>query len=406
MNSLAIIRANPALMLAALVMFALGMMNASVAPYASLVAIERVGISRHGYSIVLVISSAVAVTSAVLFGVLGDQSGHRRSVAMVTAAASALGVGLMVAAPSVLAVIMCHALLFPLGSSLYGQTFALARLAAPQKDGMADAVLGAIRSAMSISFMLMLAFWTYAFAAGVDVMWVYTTALPASLLIVALIAARWPRKGKTPWQDRPSGLNLRAALTELARPHVSVRLFLLGAINVCGMLYFVLISLLFDASPLRDASDVALYVGAVAAVEIPCLILLPRLVGRISRSTLIAIGGGFYALHLVLMPFWMDTQWVWLGAAIAGIGGTAIIALPITYYQNLLVGRPGAASAMLALQRLVSDVLGASAFAIGISFGGYQTVAILGFAITIFGALGLFLADRHRFLLPQGPAAS
>jgi hypothetical protein len=254
--------------------------------------------------------------------------------------------------------------------------------------------------------MIMLAFWTYAFSAGVDVMWVYATALPASLMIVALIAARWPRKGQTPWQDRPSGLNLRAALTELARPHVSVRLFLLGAVNACGMLYFVLISLLFDASPVRDAADVALYVGAVAGVEIPCLFLLPRLVGRISRSALIAIGASFYALHLLCMPFWMDTPWVWLGAVIAGIGGTAIIALPITYYQNLLVGRPGAASAMLALQRLVSDILGASAFAIGISFGGYQTVAILGFMMTILGALGLYLADRHRFLLPHDLAAS
>jgi len=164
------------------------------------------------------------------------------------------------------------------------------------------------------------------------------------------------------------------------------------------MLYFVLIGLVFEASPIRDASDVALYVGMVAGWEVPCLILLPRLVAYVSRGTLIAVGAGAYGLHVLLMPIWVDTPWLWAGTLIAGVGGTAFIGLSITYYQDLLQDRPGAASAMLALQKLIADVLGALAFAIGMAIGGYQTVAVMGFALTLGGAVALYWADRTGWL--------
>ena len=56
---------------------------------------------------------------------------------------------------------------------------------------------------------------------------------------------------------------------------------------------------------------------------------------------------------------------------------------------------PAPLGAMLALQKLVADVLAAAAFAIGTAIGGYQTVAVIGAAVAIAGALGLYLADRR-----------
>ncbi len=389
---------SPALRLAGFAMLGLGVMNASVAPYISLVAIERIGVSEGTYALVLVAAAAVAVLSAVLMGVLGDQRGRRHLIAGLTALASFVGLGLMAFAPSPLALVLCHAFLFPLGSALYGQIFALARLAGPQAPGAADGVLGIIRSGMSIAFMAMLIFWTFAFGAGVDVMWVYDSALIAALALLLMVWFLWPRGAGVTWDDRPSGLNLREALRELARPLIASRLFMLGAINASAMLYFVLIGLVFEASPIRDASDVALYVGLVAGWEVPCLILLPRLVAYVSRGTLIAVGAAAYGLHVLLMPIWVDTVWLWAGTLIAGVGGTAFIGLSITYYQDLLQDRPGAASAMLALQKLIADILGASAFAIGMAIGGYQTVAVMGFALTLGGAMALYWADRTGWL--------
>ena len=127
----------------------------------------------------------------------------------------------------------------------------------------------------------------------------------------------------------------------------------------------------------------------------PCLLLLPRLTANFSRSTLIAAGTLIYTLHLIGLPILADTPYIWAMTLVAGIGGTAIISLPIAYYQDLLHGRPGTAGAMLALQKLVADVLAAAAFAMGTAIGGYQTVAMMGAAVAATGAVGLYLADRR-----------
>ena len=251
---------------------------------------------------------------------------------------------------------------------------------------------------MSLSFLAMLVFWTFAFSARIDVMAVYVSAGMASLGLVVLIFFSWPRDGATEWADQRSGLNFRQAFKEIAHPSILLRLLLLGAISASGILYMVLVSLVFDDSALRDASDVALYVGLVAGWEVPCLLLLPRLVRRVRRSTLLAAGSAVYTLHLLAMPILADTPWIWVMTLVAGIGGTAIISLPISYYQDLMHNRPGTAGAMLALQKLVSDILGAAAFAVGTSLGSYAAVAVIGAVMALGGGLGLLWADRnHRF---------
>ena len=75
-----------------------------------------------------------------------------------------------------------------------------------------------------------------------------------------------------------------------------------------------------------------------------------------------------------------------------------VLMLPISYYQDLVAGRPGTASALLALQKLVVDVLTAVVFAIGTALGGFETVALIGVVVALAGALCLYLADQlHWF---------
>ncbi len=397
MTPVSVILRVPALRLSLIAMLVLGALNASIAPYVSLVAIERLGISKQHFSLILVMTAAIAVSSSVLFGVLGDQFGHRRRIALGSGVAGLIGLGLMMIWPSPLTLVVAHGVMIPLSASLYGQVFTLARLAIPEGHGPQDGVLGVIRSAMSASFLGMLVFWTYAFDHGADVMGIYIPATLCALILLVLIAAYWPQENAG--AKAPPRLLLRDAFAELLRPRVALRLVLLGMISAAFMIYFVLISLIFEASPLRGSADVALYVGLVAGWEVPCLVLIPRLVGRFSRTGLITLGAGFYTLHVVLMPIWVDTPYLWLGTLIAGVGGTAAISLPISYFQDLLRDRPGAASAMLALQRLVADILGASVFALGTWIGGYETVAVMSAALTLTGAGILYLADRQRWLM-------
>ena len=386
---------HPTLRLIGVAMLLFGALNASVYPYQSLIAIDRIGLTEAEFAVILVVASITAVTASVWFGILGDQRANRRRMALLTAAAGAAGIALMLFAPSPISLILCHGLLIPVASSIFGQLFALARLASPSDPAARDKIMLSIRAMMSASFLAMLIFWTYAFGAGADVMAIYISAGLAAAGLLLLIGIGWPRDGATAWQDNPSGLNFKQAMAEIARPFVMSRLLLLGAINSAGVLYMVLVSLVFYTSALRSASDVALYVGLIAGWEVPFLLLLPRLTARISRSTLIAGGAAIYTLHLIAMPLLADTPYIWAMTLVAGLGGTAMISLPIAYYQDMLHGRPGTAGAMLALQKLVADVLAAASFALGTAIGGYQTVAILGAAVALCGALGLYLADRR-----------
>lgn len=395
MSALALIFRLPALRLIFLALLLLGAHNASVYPYQSLIAIERVGLSKPAFALVLVLASITAVTASVLFGILGDQRGNRRRIALVATLASLLGLVLMIALPGKISLILCHGILLPVASSLYGQLFALARLATPAAQNR-DGVQATLRAAMSLSFLAMLVFWTFGFAARIDVMAIYLSAGLASFGLVVLVYFNWPKDGATEWVDHRSGLNFAQAVKEIAHPTILLRLLLLGAISATGILYMVLISLVFEDSITRDASDVALYVGMVAGWEVPCLLLLSRAAGRLRRSTLLALGGAVYTLHLLALPLLCDSAWIWVMPLIAGIGGTAIISLPISYYQDLMHSRPGTAGAMLALQKLVSDVLGAAAFAIGTAFGSYEAVAMLGSALALLGGVGLLWVDRHR----------
>ena len=395
MNPYPLVLRHPTLRLIAVALLLLGAHNASIYPYQSLIAIEKIGLSKPGFSLMLVMASAIAVTSSVLFGVLGDQYGHRRRIALITALCSTIGIAAMLLHPGIWALILCQGVMIPLASSLYGQLFALARLASPDEGKARDVVLGTIRSSMSVTFLVMLIFWTFAFAAGANVMAVYVSGGLASLGLSLLVLFGWPRDGQTDWADQRSGMNLRAAFRDIGQAHVLTRLLFIGALASAGNLYMVLVSLVFDASPVRDAGDVALYVGLVAGWEVPAMLILPRFAHLVPRSSLIALGAAVYCVHLVALPLLCDTPWLWGMTIVAGFGGAAIITGPIGYYQDLMVGRPGTAAAMLALQKLVSDVLTAAAFAIGSAMGGFEVVALIGAGVALSGAAGLYLVDRR-----------
>ena len=373
----------------------LGLHNASVYPYQSLIAIERIGLSEASFSLLLVVASVASVLASVLFGVISDQHGHRRRIAIVTTLCSTTGIAMILLAPGPLTFWIGQGLLLPVAWSIYGQLFTLARLASPDEGRARDTAFGAIRSLLSIGFMAMLLFWIFAFGRGAGEMSVYVTGGIASLGMSLAVLLGWPRDGQTTWTDTRSGLSLRQSLRDIAHLHILSRLVFIGALAVSGSVFFVLVSLVFEASPLRGPGDVALYIGMVAGWEVPFMLILPRYIHAMKRANVMALAALFYAGNLALLPFVCDTPLVWVLPLLAGGGGAVILMLPITYYQDLVAGRPGTASALLALQKLVVDVLTAVIFALGMTLGGFGTVALIGMAVAVCGALCLYLADRN-----------
>lgn len=399
MTALRLVLTTPVFAMLAGVIGLMGMINASIFPYQSLIGIERLGLSHTAFAAVLVLASVIGVSASVYVGILSDQRAIRRKIALVTAAMGVVGAGLMVIAPGPAMFVLAQGLLLPIAGSVFGQSFALNRLASLRFPAEREGIQATIRSAMSVTFLALLIFWTWAFAAGAEVLWVYLSGTLSSLALLVLIWLAWPRDGQTDWADRPSGLRLSQALRQLARPMVSLRLLCLGAVASSGILYMVLISLVFDQAAGRGNADVALYVGLVAGWEVPFMLLLPRYMHRAPRTRLLLVGTALYVSHLLLMPALAPTPLIWVMPFVAGLGGTAMLILPISYYQDLLASQPGTSAAMLALQKLVGDVLAALAFAIGTAVAGYELVAVMGSAIAMAGAVGLWWLDRrHPFV--------
>lgn len=392
---------SPTLLMAGGALAVLGAFGATVAPYQSLIGIREIGLSEPAFGLILVLASALAVLASVLLGIRADQRTNRRATAIFVSVATCLGVALMLGVPGPLAFVLAHGVLIPVGSSLYGQIFALTRLATHEMNAERDRIQMILRALMSLSFLAMLVFWTWAFARGAEVMQIYLAAGVSSVALLALIWRSWPRDGATPWVDAPSGLDLAGAFADIARPSVVLRLLSMGAINALGILFIILISLVFDSAPGRSASDVALYVGMVAGWEVPFLLLLSQAVRRVRRTTLLAAGAALYAVQLALLPVLAGSPAVWVLPLLAGLGGTTIISLPIAYYQDLMPGKPGTAGALLALQKLAGDVLAALAFVLGSLTGSHVLTALLGAGLAGLGVCGLLLAERSA----PGPAA-
>lgn len=385
---------DPALRAAALLSFLLGALVCSVGPFVSILAVHTFGLGDRGYAAVLVFSTGLSVAASVWVGIRADQTMNRRGLALLALALQAAGLALLVVAPGPVSFLAFHCLLGPLGSTVFGQIFALARLAAStHPPEVRDGVLTVVRAIFAAPFVLVLPLWSVAFRQGVDLLAVYPASLVMAVTMLAVTLFAWPRDGATTWQDARSGLSFRAALREIANPGLMARVAALGAINGMTTIYVALIGLLLVPAIGRGPQDVALYFGIVAGLEVPFMLATP-LAGRwLPRTWLILAGTALYALHVLLMPMAAPHSWLWLLMLPAAAGGAVILTVPIAYLQDLLASRPGTGASLMALQRLAGDVMAAACFAIGTAISGYALVAILSVTLGLLGAVALVIWD-------------
>jgi hypothetical protein len=181
----------------------------------------------------------------------------------------------------------------------------------------------------------------------------------------------------------------------MGHPQLALRVLALGGVNAAATLYIAIVSLVMVPEVGRGTADVALYVGLVAGLEVPFMLLLPTLTRGMDRTLLILIGAALYAVHVALLPVLAGHWTVWLLIWPAAIGGAVTLTVPIAYLQDLLSDRPGAGASLMAVQRLAGDVIAALCFALGTWFAGYVLVAWLGVAVSLVGAGALWRADRR-----------
>lgn len=396
MSAIRLCLTDPALRAAGIVMGLQGAVVCSFGPYFSTLAVHSFGFGDHGYAVLLALSSLVSVSASVVGGIRADQTANRRQVTLIAVSSLLLGTFLMSVTPGPWVFALTAALLIPVSSITFGQVFALARLAAtsyPPQDR--DGIMAVIRALFAAPFVVVLPLWSLAFAAGAQVTMIFPVALLLTAAMLTAVLRLWPADGSTPWDDRPSGLTFRAALSEMGHPRIAARVIALGAVFSASTVYMAIISLVMVPEIGRGTQDVALYVGLVAGLEVPFMLLIPSLTRGIPRTRLILAGAALYAVHVALLPVLAATPYVWLLVLPAAIGGAVTLTVPIAYLQDLLADRPGAGASLMAVQRLAGDATAATCFALGTTLAGYGTVALLGVAASLIGATALWAADRR-----------
>jgi predicted MFS family arabinose efflux permease len=387
---------DPALRAAGIIMALQGAVVCSFGPYLSTLAVNTFGFGDQGYAVLLAMSSLVAVSSSVIGGIRADQTAQRRKVTLVAVLSLVSGTLLMSVAAGPYAFVLTTAILIPVSGITFGQVFALARLAATRHPvDQRDAIMAVIRALFALPFVVVLPLWSLAFAAGASVTLIFPVGLVLSAAMLAAVFRLWPADRAASWEDRPSGLSFRAALAEMGRPRIAFRVVALGAVTGASTVYMAIISLVMVARVGRGTDDVALYVGLVAGLEVPFMLLLPSLARGIPRTRLIGLGAALYGVHVVFLPVLAGSPLVWLLVLPAAIGGAITLTVPIAYLQDLMADRPGAGASLMAVQRLAGDVIAASCFAIGTTVASYGTVAVLGVAASLVGAAALSIADRR-----------
>lgn len=396
MSAIRLCLTDPALRAAGLILALQGAVACSFGPYFSTLAVHAFGFGDRGYAVLLALASIVSVSASVIGGIRADQTANRRLITLCAVAALILGMVLMTVTPGRWIFALTAAVLLPISSITFGQVFALARLAATRHPpDQRDGIMAVIRALFALPFIIVLPLWSVAFAAGASVTSIFPVGLVLSALMLLAVLRLWPADGTTLWQDRPSGLSFRAALAEMGHPSIAARVVALGAVFSASTVYMAIVSLVMVAEVGRGTKDVALYVGLVAGLEVPFMLMIPSLTRGIPRTRLILAGTALYCFHVALLPVLAGSALVWLLVLPAAIGGAVTLTVPIAYLQDLLADRPGAGASLMAVQRLAGDVIAATCFALGTLLASYGTVAMLGVAASLIGATALWVADRR-----------
>lgn len=392
---------DPGLRLAALLLVLNGVIGASLAPYQSLLAVRVFGLTDRGYALVLAAGAAVFVVASLVLGVLSDRLLPRRQVAQATALASLAGFLAMTLWPGPGGFVLVHAVLLPVGATLFAQSFALARLVASRHGQERQAaMMAAVRAAFALPWVVVLPLWSLAYRAGLELVRIYPVLLAVALVTALLIARAWPETDEA-GRSRVHGVGggglalLSAGLAEIARPAILVRVLLLGTVISAVALYMVLLGLVMTAAG-RPDGDVGIYAGVMAGLEVPLMLALPAAQRRLGSTPLVAAGALSYAVHLAGLPLLAGTPWVWALTVPGAVGGAAILAVPIAYLQDLMKERPGAGSSLMAVQRVTGDLVCALAFAGGTALAGYGLAAGAGAALSVGAGLALWRLDRGR----------
>lgn len=385
---------DPLLRVAFLCIMLMGPAVASIAPFQSVIGVERLGLSNEIYAAVVTFGALFSVVASVAVGILIDQTQNYRRILLVCISTGILAGALMGLWPSVASFLIVHLVLFPIAATTFTQYFTLAAVATERNAALdKDVGLSLARAAFAGTFAVSPPLWGIALAGGVDLLAVYWVMMVINILILCIVLFFWPTAAM-PEDAGGSGLTFGQAVRELTALPLLLRLGLVTAVSSANGLYNIVLGLIVVSDLGGQEADIGWFAGGVAAVELPVMLAGALLLRRFSRVQVILAGAAIYAASFAALGLVssMDAAW-WLIVPF-GIGAGIILSVPVGYIQGLIAHRPGAGSSLISMSHFGGTLMASGVFAAIAEAFGYSSVAIVGAALSICAAVLLFLVEK------------
>ena len=382
------------LRIAFLAILFMGTVIASLGPFQSVIGIEQLGFSNTAYAAIVFAGSVFSILISVCVGIYCDQTGRYREVLLVSITLGIFAGAVMWFVPTKLVFAVVHAVLIPLGGTIFTQAFAMASLAAKRNKALnRDMSMSIVRAGFAGSFAITPPIWAILMSKGVELLSVYAYVAVIQIAILILVLTSWPKKH--PEQDsEKSGISFLASVRELANISIFIRLLLVAAMIGANMLYNIILGLLVINTMNGSESDVGWFAGGVALLEVPIMLSGAVFLKHFTRTQLMFIGMIIYTAFLIGLGTITEMTFAWLLIIPAGIGAGIILSIPLAYIQDLKADRPGAGSSLISIAQVMGMVIASGVFAAGSAVTDYQGVAYIGAVMGFSAALWLLLIDQ------------
>lgn len=406
LSSLSLVFRHAPIRVSAIAIFFFGFTGAATSPYMSLIGIRELGLSDALYSVLSFAAAVVNVSAAVSAGIIADRLGHFRSPMILAAIFGIVGFGLVYLVPTQLMFCVAALLFIPVFGSINSLIFANVKaisVGMPVRELIA--VNSAIRAVLSASWVLVPGIVGALLAGGPSMLPAFLLASLACGVCLLLFIFGIDRNPPPQEEGRVHTSFFRSVL-QIGSGSVLTRLFAVSLISAMLHMNGTVLPLILTGKAGGTPADVGVIVGIVAFLEIIFILFWGWVEARTSTVLTMSIAATIYCAYLVFLGLADHPMDVYMLTLISGLGAAGIIAIPITYLQNLISDRAGLGSSLIAVNIFVSGGLSSLMFALGTAISDYAGTAILSALAGLTGVVLLWGLDRPgRTEIAQGGGA-
>jgi SET family sugar efflux transporter-like MFS transporter len=306
-----------------------------------------------------------------------DRLADRRVALALTGLAGVAGAVTFIAVRSYAVVFVTGAVLLSLNGAYFSQLFAYVKEFAEATGREVAPFSSAVRSIFSGG-------WVVGPPAGFFLLahigfgLMYTSA--AGLLLVTTLIGRWllpalPLPPRPPDKDIVNShlAGMRRVLATVPR-RTWLLLGSVTAVYVADQMYLIVIALYVTRNLHLSAALVGLLAGICAALEIPLMIVVGRLAGRIGKLRLVAAAMVIAIIFFCLLPVAGSTP-ILIALQLPNALWTAVImSIPMVIVQQEVPGGSGTASALYSSTFMIAGLLAGAITGVVAAQAGYRNV--------------------------------